>query len=162
MDTYATISAPDLTANPPASYGELIDYWNKGHANEFFPTSTPDMIEELQKQLSNERTRTDHQSNVIIKMQSQIDSMIERLMELVESDEIDNDVAQDLASFFGRDLVRTVTVRVTADIDVEVTIPVGYDIDDLHGDLEVEVTNAYSSDVEVQGYETVGIQTEEM
>jgi sugar-specific transcriptional regulator TrmB len=98
----------------------------------------------------------------ITNLQSYIDSMIERLMEFVESGEIDRDVAQELAEHFGRDLVRVVPVRLTVDIDAEVTVPVGYDLDDLHGDLDVEITPAYSADVQIDSFETHGIQVEEM
>ena len=127
-----------------------------------FPTSTPAMIEELQTTNESLRNSLTVERNRIANLESRIDSMIERLMHHVENNNIDSEVAEDLAEYFGRDLTRTVMVRVTADIDIEVTIPVGYDIDDLHGDLEVEITNSYSSDVEIQSYETAGIQVEEM
>jgi hypothetical protein len=128
----------------------------------FFPTSTPAMIEELQTTNESLRNALTAERSRIGSIEARIDSMIERLMQFVEDGDIENDYAEELASFFGRNLLRTVTVRVTADIDVEVTVPVGYDIDDLHGDLEVEITNTYSSDVEVQSYESAGIQVEEM
>jgi hypothetical protein len=151
-----------LTTTPPANYGELVDYWNKGHEHGVFPTSTPAMIEELQTTIESLRGTINMERSRIANFESRIDSMIERLMYHVENNNIDSEVAEDLAEYFGRDLTRTVMVRVTADIDIEVTVPVGYDIDDLHGDLEVEITNTYSSDVEVQSYETAGIQVEEM
>jgi hypothetical protein len=135
----------------------------------FFPTSTPAMIEELQAQdkenkttIENLRSTINMERSRVTALETRITSMIERLMQFVEDGDIDNDCAEEIASFFGRDLSRTVSVRVTAEIDVEVTIPVGYDIDDLDGDLEVEITNTYSSDVEVQCYETAGIKVEEM
>jgi len=151
MDTYARISTPDRMEELQAQNERL-----QSERSGFEETISALNTEIADEQLANKTLVTR-----ITNLQSYIDSMIERLMEFVEQDEIDNDVAQELASFFGRDLVRTVTVRVTADIDVEVTIPVGYDIDDLHGDLEVEISNTYSSDVEVQNFETQGIQVEE-
>jgi hypothetical protein len=158
-----------LTTTPPADYRELVDYWNQGHENGVFPTSTPAMIEELQAQdkenkttIENLRSTINMERSRVTNMENRIDSMIERLMQFVEDGDIENDYAEELASFFGRNLSRTVTVRVTADIDVEVTVPVGYDIDDLCGDLEVEITDTYASDIEVQSYETAGIQVEEM
>jgi sugar-specific transcriptional regulator TrmB len=152
MDTYARISTPDRMEELQAQNERL-----QSERSGFEET-----IAALNTEIADEKLGNKTLVTRITNLQSYIDSMIERLMEFVEQDEIDNDVAQELASFFGRDLVRTVTVRVTADIDVEVTIPVGYDIDDLHGDLEVEISNTYSSDVEVQNFETQGIQVEEM
>jgi hypothetical protein len=145
MDTYVNTSSPAMIQS-------LMEEIEQLHEERDEKDTT---IESLRGTINMERSR-------VTSMEARIDSMIERLMQFVEDGDIENDYAEELASFFGRNLIRTVTVRVTADIDVEVTVPVGYDIDDLHGDLEVEITNTYSSDVEVQSYETAGIQVEEM
>jgi len=145
MDTYGRINTPDLTTKPEASYGELVDFWNKGNKT----------IEDLSSVLDSERV-------LIRSLESQIDALIEHLMHYVQIGHLEEDVAQDLADIFGRSLIRTATVRVTADIDIEVNVPLGYDLDDLDGDLEVEVTSAYSADVEIVNSESASIQVEEM
>ena len=81
-------------------------------------------------------------------MKENLDSFIERLMSLVESGEIEEDIAEELANVFGRTLTRTVDVRMNIVLDAQVTVPVGYDLDDLHGDVDVEVNAFYTSDVD--------------
>jgi sugar-specific transcriptional regulator TrmB len=151
MDTYARISTPDRMEELQAQNERL-----QSERSGFEET-----IAALNTEIADEKLKFIAANNRIESFESRIDSMVERLMDMVTFDDIDQEVAEELASFFGRDLIRTVNVRVTAEIDVEVTIPVGYDIDDLHGDLEVEVINAYSSDVEVQNFETASVQVEE-
>jgi sugar-specific transcriptional regulator TrmB len=141
MDTYARISTPDFST-------EVIDQLNE-------------QISALNTEIADQKLGNKTLVTRITNLQSTIDSMIERLMELVESDEIDNDVAQDLASFFGRDLVRTVSVRITVDIDAEVTVPVGYDLDDLSGDIDIDVTPSYSSDVQIDVSDISSVEVEE-
>jgi len=165
--TTAYISTPDLTTEPPANYGELVDYWNKGHASGFFPTSTPAMIEELQAQ--NERLQGERSGfektieslrNALNGLEYNVDKLIERIMELVESGDLEEYVAEELGSIVGRDLIRTVTVSVTAEIDIEVNVPVGYDLENLEGDLDVEITSIYSSDVDIVNSETSSLSVE--
>jgi len=149
MDTYGRITTPDLDKN---RMQELIA---QNEHLQFERNKNEKTIADLGSVLDSER-------RLISSLQSQIDTLIEHLMHYVQIGDMEEDVAQDLADIFGRSLIRTVTVRVTADIDIEVNVPLGYDLDDLDGDLEVEVTSAYSADVEIVNSESSSIQVEEM
>ena len=140
----------------------------------FFPTSTPEMIEELQAQnerLQGERSgfeqRIDSLSNALADerrrataMEQNVDSFIEALMRFAESGDIEDYVAEELADIFGRTLTRTVDVRMTIVLDAQVTVPVGYDLDDLHGDVDVEINPIYAADVQIDGIEVSTIDVE--
>jgi hypothetical protein len=121
-----------------------------------------DVVDDLRNQLANEKLRLMSANTRIDNLDAAIDKMIERLMEHVEMGNVDSDVAEDLASFFGRDLVRTVNVGLTVNIDAEVTIPVGYDLDDLHGDIEVDVMALYSSDIQIEANGITNIEVQEV
>ena len=172
--TTAYTSTPDLTTEPPANYGELVDYWNKGHETGFFPTSSPAMIQSLTEEIEQLHEQRD-ENNLTIEsfrnaldaerrrcngLEYNVDKLIERIMELVESGDLEEYVAEELGSIVGRDLIRTVSVRVTADIDIEINVPVGYDLENLEGDLDVEITSIYSSDVEIVNSETSSLSVE--
>jgi hypothetical protein len=121
-----------------------------------------DVVDDLRNQLANEKLRLMSANTRIDNLDAAIDKMIERLMEHVEMGNVDSDVAEDLASFFGRDLVRTVNVGLTVNIDAEVTIPVGYDLNDLHGDIEVDVMALYSSDIQIEANGITNIEVQEV
>ena len=125
-----------------------------------FPTSTPAMFGEMQNKIDRLSENLDTANVLLRKADSNVDRFHERLMELVESGDIEDYVAEELADIFGRSLIRTVTVRVTAEIDIEINVPVTYDLDDLDGDLEVEITSAYSADVEIINSETSSVSVE--
>jgi hypothetical protein len=125
------------------------------------PEHFKDLVDTLRNQLADEKLRLMSANARIDNLDSAIDKMIERLMEHVEMGNVDGDVAEDLASFFGRDLVRTVNVRITAEIDAQVTIPVGYDLSDLHEDIEVDIIASYSSDVQIESEGIANIEVEE-
>jgi len=125
------------------------------------------MIEELQAQ--NERLQGERSGfektieslrNALNGLEYNVDKLIERIMELVESGDLEEYVAEELGSIVGRDLIRTVTVSVTAEIDIEVNVPVGYDLETLEGDLDVEITSIYSSDVDIVNSETSSLSVE--
>lgn len=143
MDTYGRITTPDLTTKPEASYGELVDFWNKGNKT----------IDDLSSLLDSERS-------LISSLQSSVDTFIELLMQFVESDDIEGHIAEELADIFGRSLTRTITARMNITLDAEVTVPVGYDLDDLHGYLDVEVNPIYTTDIEINGIEVSNIDVE--
>jgi hypothetical protein len=126
------------------------------------PENFNDLVDNLRNQLANEKLRLMSANTRIDNLDAAIDKMIERLMEHVEMGNVDSDVAEDLASFFGRDLVRTVNVGLTVNIDAEVTIPVGYDLDDLHGDIEVDVMALYSSDIQIEANGIANIEVQEV
>jgi len=133
MDTTATISTPESLR------GE-IDKLNK-------------TIDSLGSVLDSERRR-------INGLEENVDRLIEYLMNLVESGDIEDHIAEELADIFGRTLTRTVDVRMTIVLDAEVTVPVGYDLDDLHGDVDVEVNPIYAADVQIEGIEVSTIDVE--
>jgi hypothetical protein len=148
-ERYVMNNYPPIQTSTPAFHGEVIDQLNE-------------QISALNTEIADHKLSNIAANKRIDSFYSQIDNMIEGLMDMVTFGKIDRDPAEELASYFGRDLVRTVTVRLTVDIDAEVTIPAGYDLDDLHGDLEVEVSPLYSADIQIDSFETHGVQVEEM
>jgi hypothetical protein len=136
--------------------------------------STPDRMEELQAQnerLQGERSgfentikalrdSLDAERRRVTSLESRIDSLIEHLVHYAEIGNIESDVAEDLAGIFDRDLTRTVDVRMTIVLDAQVSVPVGYDLDDLHGDVDVEVNPIYAADVQIEGIEVSTIDVE--
>jgi len=133
MDTTAVIHSPESL---------------RGEINKLNKT-----IEDLSSLLDSERSR-------VLSMESQIDALIEHLMHYVQIGDLEEDVAQDLAEIFGRDLVRVVSVHMNISLDAEVTVPVGYDLDDLHSYLDVEVNPIYTTDIEINGIEVSNIDVE--
>ena len=153
---------PPIQTSTPADSSDVTI-----SSNSVFPTSTPAMIEELQAQ--NERLQGERSGfektieslrNALNGLEYNVDKLIERIMELVESGDLEEYVAEELGSIVGRDLIRTVTVSVTAEIDIEVNVPVGYDLENLEGDLDVEITSIYLSDVDIVNSETSSLSVE--
>jgi hypothetical protein len=140
MDTTAYISTPDLTTKPNASYGELVDFWNKGNAK----------IEELQNELDNVCKSRSSIVDTKIRLERQIDSFMEGLMQFVVDEEIEGAVGEELAGYFNRDLTRRVSIHVRAEGDVEVMVPLGYNIDELEIDLSVVIDNINYSDINIE------------
>lgn len=140
MDTTAYISTPDLTTKPNASYGELVDFWNKGNAK----------IEELQNELDNVCKSRSSIVDTKIYLERQIESFMEGLMQFVVDDEIEEAVGEELAGYFNRNLNRRVSVHVRAEGDVEVMVPLGYNIDELESDLSVIIDNINYSDIDIE------------
>jgi hypothetical protein len=140
MDTTAYISTPDLTTKPNANYGELVDYWNKGNAK----------IEELQNELDNVCKSRSSIVDTKIYLERQIESFMEGLMQFVVDGEIEEAVGEELAGYFNRELNRRVSIHVRAEGDVEVMVPLGYDIDELESDLSVVIDNINYSDINIE------------
>ena len=164
-----------LTTTPPANYGELVDFWNKQHADGFFPTSTPAMIEELQaandklrKEIETEcaeRTRLLRNLDTITMSyqarNKSIEHFMDTLLTFLTDGDIEHEVAEDLASCFGRDLARRVNVTVTAEIDMEVSVPFDYDIEDLEGDLYVTIDTHGLTEINIDTWEASSITVQE-
>ena len=140
MDTTGYISTPDLTTKPSASYGELVDSWNKGNAK----------IEELQNELDRVSKISSNYIDTKIRLERQIDSFMEGLMQFVVDDEIEGAVGEELAGYFNRELNRRVSIHVRAEGDVEVMVPLGYNIDELEIDLSVVIDNINYSDINIE------------
>lgn len=91
-----------------------------------------------------------------IYLERQIESFVETLIEYVVEGEIEESAAGVLAGCFDRDLTRKVSVRVRAEGDVEVVVPLAYNIDELESDLTVLIDNATFSDIEIE-YEEMSV-----
>ena len=125
-----------------------------------FPTSTPAMIGEMQNKIDRLSENLDTERVLNRSMEANVDSFIEALMRFAESGDIEDYVAEELADIFGRTLTRTVDVRMTIVLDAQVSVPVGYDLDDLHGDVDVEINPIYAADVQIEGIEVSTIDVE--
>jgi hypothetical protein len=146
METTGYISTPDLTTKPNANYGELVDFWNKGNAK----------IEELQNEVDRVSKISSNYIDTKIYLERQIESFMEGLMQFVVDGEIEEAVGEELAGYFNRDLTRKVNVRIFAEGDVELVLPIGFDIDDIEGSLGV-VLDTVGSDVINVEYEDMSI-----
>lgn len=89
-------------------------------------------------------------------LERQIESFVETLIEYVVEGEIEESVADVLAGCFDRDLTRKVSVRVRAEGDVEVIVPLGYNIDELESDLTVLIDSATFSNIDIE-YEEMNV-----
>jgi len=143
MDTYGRITTPETLEELEAQNERL-----QGERSGF-----EQRIDSLSNALADERRRA-------TAMEENVDSFIESLMNLVESGDIEDHIAEELADIFGRTLTRTVDVRMTIVLDAQVTVPVGYDLDDLHGDVDVEINPIYAADVQIEGIEVDSIEVE--
>jgi len=122
--------------------------------NPYTPEYMQNKIEELQNELEQVRkTLTSYIDNNILNNR-QMDSFVETLIEYVVEGEIEESVADVLAGCFGRDLTRKVSIHVRAEGDVEVIVPLGYNVDDLEGDLSVLIDNINCSDIDIE-YEDI-------
>ena len=149
----------------------------------FFPTSTPEVIEELQAQnerLQGERSgfestiaerdqKIKYFTEVIERNQytnrmheAQIEQFMTTLFAYLRDGEIDEGVAEELASCFGRDLVRTVNVSITIHGEMEVNLPHGMDIDDLAEELDFGPNVHYATGIEVNYVDLSTVEIEEV
>jgi hypothetical protein len=151
MDTYGRISTPDLTTKPEANYGELVEFWNKGNAK----------IVELQEEVDNLSKSRSSIVDTKIYLERQIESFMDALMQFVVYGEIEEAVGEELAGYFNRDLTRKVSVRIFAEGDVELVLPIGFDIDDIEGSLGVLIDTIGSDVIDVE-YEDMSITSVEV
>ena len=116
-------------------------------------------IVELQKELDNVWKSRSNIVDTKTYLERQIDSFMEGLMQFVVEGEIEEAVGEELAGYFNRDLTRKVSVRIFAEGDVELVLPVGFDIDDIEGNLGVlidagsDVINVEYEDMSITGVE---------
>ena len=155
----------------------------------FFPTSTPEVIEELQarnERLQGERSGfentvaqltvriTDLEAALATEKQyssshydnyknllAQVDNFIETLVKYVENFDIDNEIADDLAECFGRELTRKVYGHSRIEGDVELEVPVNFDLDDIGNELDISIGQAYTSTVRVDYSDISLVEIEE-
>jgi len=94
-------------------------------------------------------------------LERQIDSFMEGLMQFVVEGEIEEAVGEELAGYFNRDLTRKVSVRIFAEGVVELVLPVGFDIDDIEGNLGVLIdAGSDVIDVEYEDMSITGVEVQ--
>jgi len=125
------------------------------------PESLQAKIVELQEQVDHLAKSRSSLLDTKIYLERQIESFIEGLVQFVVDGEIEESVADELAGYFNRDLTRKVTVYIRAEGEAEVTLPVGYDVDDIEGNLGVVLDMAGIDAIEVE-YEDMSITSVEV
>ena len=149
----------------------------------FFPTSTPEVIEELQAQnerLQGERSGFEgtiaelEQKNKFLtesierhqytnrKHEAEIDLFMTTLFNYLNDGGIEESVAEDFAACFGRDLVRTVNVSITIHGEMEINLPAGLTIDDLAEELDFGPNVHYATGIEVNYVDLSTVEIEEV
>ena len=123
--------------------------------NPYTPEYMQNKIEELQNELDNVCKSRSSIFDTKIYLERQIDSFVETLIEYVVEGEIEESVADVLSGCFDRDLTRKVSVRIFAEGDVELVLPISFDIDDIEGSLGVLI-DAGSDVIDVE-YEEMSI-----
>src|SRR5210317_2379784 len=144
--TTAYISTPEtleeLEAQNERLYGERSGFENK--------------IVELQEEIDNLSKSRSSIWDTKIYLERQIESFMDALMQFVVDGEIEEAVGEELAGYFNRDLTRKVSLHIRAEGDIEVVLPVGYDIDDIEGSLGVVLDTFGMNDIDVE-YEDLSI-----
>ena len=118
-------------------------------------------ITDLESALATEKQyRSSHYDNYK-NLQAQVDNFIETLARYVESDDIDNEIAYDLAECFGRELTRKIVGHIRIEGDVEIEVPVGFDLDDIGDELDIHVSQSYGSSIKIEYQDISEIEIEE-
>ena len=148
----------------------------------FFPTSTPEVIDELQAQ--NERLQGERSGfeNTIAELKrtaetregvlskalennrlhhAYVDNFIQVLANYVREGDVDVEVAADLAECFGRELTRKVVGHIRIEGDVEIEVPVGFDLDAIGEELDIHIGQAYTSAVRIDYSDVSVVEIEE-
>ena len=134
----------------------------------FFPTSTPDAIAQLTVRITDLEaalaTEKQNKSNIADNYHNlmlQVDSFMDTLAKYVESFDIDNEIAEDLAECFGRELTRKVVGHIRIEGDVEIEVPVGFDLDAIGEELDIHIGQAYTSTVRIDYSDISLVEIEE-
>jgi len=122
--------------------------------NPYTPQYMQNKIEELEQTLQQTLKERGHYLDSTISYRRQVDSFMETLLQHVVDGEIEEAVGEELAGCFDRDLTRKVSIHVRAEGDVEMIVPLGYNIDELESDLSVVIDNINCSDIDIE-YEDV-------
>ena len=148
----------------------------------FFPTSTPEVIEELQAQ--NERLQGERSGfeNTIAELkrsaetregvlskalennrlhEAYVDNFIQTLANYVKEGDVDIEVADDLAECFGRELTRKVVGHIRIEGDIELEIPAYFDLDDIADELDISIGQSYTSAVRIDYSDVSVVEIEE-
>jgi hypothetical protein len=113
-------------------------------------------ITELQEEVDRVSRISSNYIDTKIYLERQIESFMEGLMQFVVDGEIEEAVGEELAGCFNRDLTLKVNVRIFAEGDVELVLPIGFDIDDIEGSLGVLIDTVGSDVIDVE-YEDMSI-----
>lgn len=124
------------------------------------PESLQAKIVELQEQVDHLAKSRSSIWDTKTYLERQIESFMEGLMQFVVDGEIEEAVGEELAGYFNRDLTRKVSVRIFAEGDVELVLPIGFDIDDIEDNLGVLI-DAGSDVIDVE-YEDMSITSVEV
>jgi hypothetical protein len=129
--------------------------------NPYTPEYMQAKIVELQEEIDNLAKARSSIWDTKIYLERQIESFMDALMQFVVDGEIEEAVGEELAGYFNRDLTRKVSVRIFAEGDVELILPISFDIDDIEGSLGVLIDTIGSDVVEVE-YEDMSITSVEV
>ena len=130
--------------------------------------STPFAVQELNNRISQLEESAQVRENILSKsleknrlQEAYIDSFMETLVEYIKGNDIDKEVAADLADCFGRELTRKVYGRIRIEGDVEFVIPLDLDLDNIAQELDIHIGEAYTSDVKVEYSDVSLVEVEE-
>ena len=153
METFfPTSSTPDLTTRPQASYGELVDFWNNNQTK----------VAELEEKNKSFTKSIEHLQYTNRLHESQIEQFMTALFSYLHDGEIDDNIAEEMANYFGRDLTRTVNVSITIHGEMEVNLPHGMTIDDLAEELDFGPNVHYATGIEVNYVDLSTVEIEEV
>lgn len=130
--------------------------------------STPFAVQELNNRISQLEESAQIRENILSKyleksrlQECYIENFLETLVEYIKSNDIDKEVAADLAECLGRELTRKVYGRIRIEGDVELVIPLGLDLDNIAQELDIHIGEAYTSDVKVEYSDVSLVEVEE-
>ena len=130
--------------------------------------STPFVVQVLDDKISQLEESAQIRENILSKsleknrlQEAYINSFMETLVEYIKGNDIDKEVAADLADCFGRELTRKVYGRIRIEGDVEVVIPLDLDLDNIAQELDIHIGEAYNSDVKVEYSDVSLVEVEE-
>lgn len=131
-------------------------------------SSTPDAIAQLTVKVTELERSAEIREGILSKSfeknrlhEAYVDNFIETLANYVKDEDIDHEVATDLAECFGRELTRTVLVHTTMLAEMELTIPAHLDVDDLKDEFDIDIKTIYASDVTMNYYDISQIEVDE-
>lgn len=130
--------------------------------------STPFVVQELNNKISQLEESAQIRENILSKsleksrlQEAYIDTFMETLVEYIKGNDIDKEVAADLADCFGRELTRKVYGRIRIEGDVEFVIPLDLNLDNIAQELDIHIGEAYNSDVKVEYSDVSLVEVEE-
>lgn len=118
-------------------------------------------ISDLELALATEKKYSSSHYDNYKNLLAQVDSFMETLGNYAKDNDIDYEIATDLADCFGRELTRKVYGHIRIEGDIELEVPVGFDLDTIGDELDISVGQAYSSTVRVDYYDVSTVEIEE-